>query len=170
MKRLLLLTLAGTLLLLLAPTPTGARRIRTGPSRVPRSTQTATDTATAVNADTILAPDPDAVRLSGFDKTLRSPSESFFVTNSLPDSSTIIRLTVTFDYFDMQGRQLHSADHTIPCRIPPRATRRLSVPSWDSQHTFYYHRSPAPRRSSATPFTVRSTLRSAITITRQHEF
>lgn len=139
-----------------------ARRVITGPTKTPKAVPTApAPDSTAEFADTIFTPSREEIRLSGYDKTLRAYKESFFVTNSLPDSSTIIALDLTLDYTDLSGRQLHSADHTVRCHIPPGQTRQLSIPSWDKQRAFYYYRSTTPPRAQATPYKVTSTILSA---------
>lgn len=100
--------------------------------------------------DTI-APDTTKIKVTGYDKPLTSRRESFFVTNLY--SRTIKAVTVTFNYYDLSGRQLHSATNTIECAIPAGETRLLHIPSWDKQLSFYYYLSPRPRRQS-TPFIV----------------
>ena len=97
--------------------------------------------------------DSGAVSCSGFEKTLRSGIESFFVTNHT--DSALSRLHVTLDYTDISGRQLHSRSQPISVDIPAGQTRRVEIKSFDRQATFYYYLSPAPRtRSTATPFKV----------------
>lgn len=157
---------AAILLALLAITYADAKRTRTGPTRVPKTPKTeisATVSDSLVQrTDTIHAPARDAVILSGFDKTVRAYKESFFVTNSLPDSLTITALELTLDYSDMSGRQIHRSEPTVRCYIPPGQTRQITIPAWDRQHTFYYYLSPAPKRVQATPFKVSSTVRAAV--------
>lgn len=101
-------------------------------------------------ADTIASPG-DSLVVAGYDKMLRSTCETFFVVNST--SRHLKSISVTFTYYDMHGRMLHSRTAEIPCDIPGGETRQLSLPSWDTQQLFYYHASPAPRRA-ATPYTV----------------
>lgn len=154
------------LALLAAPAAHGRRVVRTGPRalRPERAAATVADTTAAatVLADTI-APARGELRLSGFDKPLRSRTETFFVTNSLADTTaTVVSLTVRLDYSAMDGRQLHSAERTVRCHIPPGQTRRVEVPSWDRQQTFYYHRNSPPPRAQGTPFKVSSTVVSAV--------
>lgn len=147
--------------------PLGAKRVRTGPTRTPSAAsapKTAETQSIAQQTDTVAAPEAGTVKLSGYDKTLRANRESFFVTNALPDSSTIIALDLTFDYCDMSGRQLHKVTRTVRCDIPFGETRNLSVASWDKQHTFYYYLSPAPARSAGTPFRVTSTVERVVTV------
>lgn len=150
MKRLLPL-----LLIALSAAGLSARRISTGPGRL------AVEADTPVPADT-LRPDSAQLRLSGYDKPNSATRETFFATNCHPDSVRISRLRLTFSYFDMSGRQLHEETRTVDCDIPPGATRRLSVPSWDRNNAFHYFRSPAPVRRQSTPYRVASRIDYAI--------
>lgn len=110
----------------------------------------ATMETTATDCDTI-TPDTTKVIIAGYDKSLTSRRESFFVTNRY--NHTITSISVTFNYYDLSGRHLHSATNTVECAIPAGETRLLHIPSWDKQLSFYYHLSPRPRRQS-TPYTV----------------
>lgn len=96
-----------------------------------------------------------AIRFSGFDKTVASTQESFFISNGLDDSITGMEITIT--YFDMKGRQLHKRDVNIDIDIPPHETMRTDIKSWDTQKSFYFHQSAKPKRQ-ATPFNVKITL------------
>lgn len=157
MRRLLVI-----LALMVAPVGfVSAKKVRTGPTRPP---QLRTETVETIKTDTILAPDTTAVRLSGYDKTLRTTRESFFVTNSLPDSVAIVGLELIFDYTDMSGRQLHNVERKVKCYIPRGQTRRLDVASWDKQQTFYYYLSNPPKRTQATPYRVKSIVKSVLTV------
>lgn len=97
------------------------------------------------------------VRFYGFDKTLTSQKESFFISNGLDKTLTALEVEIT--YFDMKKRQLHQRLVPVECEIPPGETRRVDVKSWDAQKAFYFHQSAAPRRQ-ATPFDVRLRLKS----------
>lgn len=162
MKKLVILTVIA--IMAVALTYAGARRTRTGPARTPIVAPVSSQQRDVSEADTIVAPADSLIRLSGYDKTLRANRESFFVTNGLPDSVTVIELCLTFDYMDLSGRQLHRLTRTVKCDVPSGQTRNLSVPSWDKQHTFYYYMSPAPRRVQATPYMVRSTVERVVVI------
>jgi len=87
-----------------------------------------------------------AIEICGYDKTLYSNWESFFVKNNTQDTITI--LNITFDYFDSHKRQLHSATVSVDCNIPPKQTRQLSIKSWDKQNSFFYYRSIKPNRTA----------------------
>ncbi len=93
----------------------------------------------------------DSVVVAGYDKMLRSTNETFFVINN--SCRHISSISLTFTYYDLQNRMLHSRTSTIECDIPASETRQLSITSWDSQQLFYYYNSPAPRRA-ATPYTI----------------
>lgn len=152
MKRLLPIIL----ILMLGALPLAARRQRTGPARIVPEREAAVELPDTIAVDSL------SVRLSGYDKPNAATTETFFCTNLLPDSLTLSGVVVTFEYLDMAGRQLHQETHTIRCDIPPGATRRLSVPSWDRNHAFHYFRSPAPLRRQSTRYKVRSEPKKAI--------
>ena len=87
------------------------------------------------------------MRISGYEKTLRSRTESFYVEN-LDTLDTLTRITASIDYLDMKQRQLHRRTVSVECNIPPGQRRLLTFPTWDRQFVMYYHLS-APARSSA---------------------
>lgn len=97
-----------------------------------------------------------AVTLSGYEKPLRSSTETMLVT-SLLDSATVAEINVRLDYTDTQGRMLHSREVTLTVDIPPGETRQAAFPSWDRQHTYYYRLNQAPQRAQGTPFDVKAT-------------
>lgn len=103
-------------------------------------------------ADTV-APDSGKVAVNGFEKALRSSTESMFVTNSTGRDISSLYLDIT--YLDMKGRMLHRNAQWIEADIPAGETRMVYVRSFDRQNLFYYHLSPQPKRASrATPFKV----------------
>ena len=93
------------------------------------------------------------ITVSGYEKPLRSNRESAMFTNN--SDRTVCGLMLDISYSDMKGRELHRRNVKLECDIPPRATRQIYWPSWDRQFTFYYHRSPKPRRGLATPYSVK---------------
>lgn len=97
----------------------------------------------------------DKVLFSGYDKTLSSSIESMLITNELPVKIGKVSLRIV--YLDMKGRMLHSRELVLTCDIPSGETRKTDFRSWDSQHTYYYYKGPAPRRS-VTPYKVKVTL------------
>lgn len=108
--------------------------------------------ASVVLYDTIEVSDDMEVRLSGFDKPLRSNKETFFVTNK--SGNLLSGLVIEFNYTDMQGRQLHKRNMDVVCEIPVSETRQITIPSWDRQQSFFYRLSAKPKRASAVPFDV----------------
>ncbi len=100
--------------------------------------------------DTI-APDSQKIIVAGYDKPLTSRKETFFVTNGY--DRAIAALEIELKYYDMSGRQLHSANRWISCDVPQGETRQLNIPSWDKQLSFYFYQSVKPRRQ-ATPYKV----------------
>lgn len=106
--------------------------------------------------------DSTALKFSGYEKTLRSATESFFITNL--SGKDIDRIVVDIVYSDMKGRVLDRRTETIDISLPAAETRRADIRSRDRQHTFYYYRSPAPRHAAqATPYRVKISLLAAMT-------
>jgi len=126
------------------------------PSRTRTSAAVSHRRATEVaTADTILFPAADSVTVAGYEKTLRSTTESMIITNHTASEVTALGLDIT--YLDMKGRMLHRVAQSVtpPSGIPSGESRMVSVPSFDRQGLFYYHLSPRPKRASrATPFKV----------------
>lgn len=91
---------------------------------------------------------------AGYDKEPNSNRESFILINNFTSPLTGFNLRI--DYLDMQGRMLHSRTITEPCYVPQGETRKFDIPSWDTQHTYYYYLGNEPKRV-ATPFQVRFT-------------
>lgn len=98
----------------------------------------------------------EKIRFYGFDKNAGSGIESFFISNS--SDSTLKAIGIDILYFDMKGRQLHRRRLDIKCDVAPGETMRHDIKSWDTQKSFYYHRSAKPRRQS-TPFDVKIELK-----------
>lgn len=109
---------------------------------------------TAVRTDTLELTSDTLVTFSGYDKTLRSRSESVLALNSSAD--TIVSLTIEITYKDMQGRQIHRRRVTSRQVIPPSERRMLTFASWDKQNSYYYFRSEPGRvrYQSVTPYQV----------------
>ena len=106
-----------------------------------------TDSATFVK-DSILYSIPlSAIRFAGYDKTLTSAKESFHIINETPYH--IMGMTIRIVYKDMKDRMLHSRDVAIEKEIPHDETRKIDIPSWDSQKSFYYYLSNEPKRVAA---------------------
>ena len=97
----------------------------------------------------------DSIVLAGYDKKATSAIESLFVTNN--SGADVERMTIRLTYYDMRGRQLHSREATTDTRVPRGETRKIDIPSWDRQKSFYYHKSGTPRKA-ATPFDVTTTI------------
>lgn len=137
-----------------------ARKIRTRHS-IPKSTEKGVaakeaeqPTGISMATDSIAFCDSirPAIRFYGFDKTVNSSVESFFISNEL--KSALSGLEVRITYTDMKGRQLHKRTVRIDTPIPAGETMRTDIKSWDTQKSFYYHKSVRPKRQ-ATPFDVK---------------
>lgn len=129
-------------------------RSRLKPSRPAKSASEAVRDTVACAGDTA------ALVFSGYDKLLRSTKESFFVSNRT--DSPVSRLIFNIEYLDMNRRTLDSRTDSVEIKLPPGGTRRVDIPSWDRQKTFYYYRSPQPKTAQATPYRVRISLVAAL--------
>lgn len=88
---------------------------------------------------------------TGFDKRLNNSKESFFIIN--PSKSDIVGATICLTYHTPDGRMLHRRYATINTLIPAGETRKVYLPSWDTQRSFYYLKSETdPRRGN--PFDI----------------
>lgn len=104
-------------------------------------------------SDTISA---SAIRISGYEKTLKSAKESLLCTNLGAD--TISAIEITIEYLDTQGRQIHKRDVRLnpASPLPPGQTRMLEFKSWDSQRVWHYRLSPpSSPKGQATPYDVK---------------
>lgn len=149
------------IIFLIAAPSIDARRIKTRHS-IPKTQEKASKDNASISSDSIISLTSDsttfvdkilpAIRFYGFDKTVTSNLESFFITNSL--ESAIDGLDVEIIYSDMKGRLLHKRSVHVDCHIPASETKRTDIKSWDFQKSFYFHQSVKPKRQ-ATPFDVR---------------
>lgn len=128
-------------------------RLKAGHKSENHSSKAGYDTV-AFATDSLLFP------FSGYEKTLRSSKESFFVTNR--SDSTVNRISLSITYKDMKGRPLDTRDVDLNVDLPPGETRRVDLRSWDRQNVFYYHLSPVPRSAHATPYRVNIRLKAAM--------
>lgn len=127
-----------------------------------RTTRRNLRTADTTSAETaapslrpLAEPSADVFRISGYDKPLRSRRETFFASNH-DSGGRVSRVALTITYLDVSGRMLHSRSVSVPCDIPQGETRNLSIPSWDTQQSFYFVRSTVPTRAAqATPYDVK---------------
>lgn len=106
-----------------------------------------------LSCDTIANP-TDVIRFCGYEKTLRSSRETIFIEN-LSDS-VINKIKFTINYLDTSDRLIHSRSLWHDVEIPPFQARRIDIPSWDRQKTYYYKRGTMPRKS-ATPYDIKIT-------------
>ncbi len=150
MKRLSLLLLCVVTLLTAAAQTTRRRNLR--PRRIAPTEAHRPDTITADSASFLVF---------GYEKTLRSSAESFFITNHTSD--TVTTLIGQIEYLTTAGRQIHRRPFTSPVDLPPGQTRQITLPAWDKQKVWYYHLSPTPRTGTrATPFTIHLSITSYI--------
>lgn len=130
------------------------RRVSSNKAGKPNRHSAKTEIKLAIPTDTMPIDDGmGSVKIYGYDKTVNSSVETFFVTNETED--TIVAVALTIGYYDINGRQLHSRPEKIFTTIPPGATRKADIRSWDRQNSFRYSGSSKPSRKSATPYTVK---------------
>lgn len=148
MNRLLLILLAALCCGTSLAQRTTRTRLRPSPEAVApdKNRHTTVYDTLAVGTDTCL------LAFSGYEKTLSSNKETFFVTNRT--DSFIDRLEIEIIYLDMKRRTLDTRRVDLDTSLPAGATRRFDIRSWDPQKVFYYHLSPVPRASQATPYRV----------------
>lgn len=143
-----------TALLLLIPAQASARRIRTGAPQAEKLTSKEAVVPGSVMHSCSPA-DTRSPLLTGYDKRAGSDTESFFITNRA--DSTLTSFTVELTYLATDSTQLHRRTITRRCDIAPGETMRHDIRSWDRQHSFYYHKSMAPRgKYRATPYLLRA--------------
>ena len=92
------------------------------------------------------------VVFSGFDKNQGNSKESFFIINNTDRELTGLSLYI--EYLTLDGRQLHKRFFKLSCNIPPGETRKADIPTWDTQRSFYYHKS-TPLKRRGNPFEVK---------------
>lgn len=157
----LLATMAIASIAILCVTYAEARKIRTK-NAAPKISQKDIETDHSNAMDSIISIYSDsisfvteikpAVRFYGFDKTITSNNESFFISNGLDRPIRTMEVNIT--YTDMKGRQLHRRNVQIESYLEPGETKRYDIKSWDTQKSFYFHQSVKPKRQ-ATPFSVK---------------
>lgn len=126
-----------------------ARKQRT--TRTGINGRSATAEAVVEPVDSFAIPDSADVLLYGYDKPLRSRTETVFIANNTEHD--IKAVSITTQYLDSKGRQFHQSHRRIAVDIPAGETRKVDYPSWDKQQSFYYVGSKRPR-SSASPYSV----------------
>ncbi len=89
---------------------------------------------------------------TGYDKPLTSARETWIVQNNTDAAIRSMRVEIT--YLTPEGKLLHKREADVKSAVPAGETRMVEVKSFDSQKSFYYYKSQAPRRS-ATPYMVK---------------
>lgn len=92
------------------------------------------------------------IRFLGYDKRQSANYETFLIRNEWNDTVTALEIQIT--YTDLSGSELHTRSESIKTELPPGTTRKADIKSWDTQKSFYYHKSRRPR-TSATPYKVK---------------
>ncbi len=92
------------------------------------------------------------VAFSGYDKKNGADKESFFVVNK--SDRTLTGLTLFITYLTVDSVQLHKRRVSVDCEVPPGGRYKVDIRSWDTQKSFHYYLSDAPRRKRSTPYIV----------------
>jgi hypothetical protein len=114
-----------------APTPSKSTRSQStyASSTTPTSTTTAASTPTAISS---------------------AVTTKATATASRPSSTAAKSATATTN---SNARATKNATNNAKFIIPPHSTRRLDIPSWDKQKSYYYIKGKQPR-TSATPYSI----------------
>lgn len=86
------------------------------------------------------------LRISGYEKPLRSTHETMLVANRHQERR-LMGLELQILYYDMRGLMLHSRREIVPCDILAGESQMVKMKSWDVHRVFYYHIN-RPRRIS----------------------
>lgn len=88
----------------------------------------------------------------GYDKKTSSAKESFFVENGSETPLSSIELEIT--YFTTAGKQIHKRTVELKEAFTPGDSKKVDIPSWDTQKSFHYLKS-TPSKNGSTPYSVR---------------
>lgn len=72
----------------------------------------------------------------GYDKKTSAAKETFFVDNGSDISLSGLDLEIS--YFNSAGKLIHKRKVEINEYFPAKETRKVDIPSWDSQKSFHY--------------------------------
>ena len=98
----------------------------------------------------------ELISIAGYNKTAKDKDETFYVTNN--SDFRLSKLVLQFSYYTEKGEMLTEKEYEVVCDIPSKATRQLSVKSFDIHHNHYYYKSRRPTRD-AIPYRVKYTLK-----------
>lgn len=123
----------------------------TGEDYIPGKKIDLSENNSLVEPDSISGKYIGQLRFSGYEKEINSKKESFLISNNSHD--LIHGLKVRIVYLDMNGRMFHSRETSNKCNLPQGETRKIDIPSWDNQNTYFYYLGNEPKKV-ATPFKV----------------
>lgn len=87
-----------------------------------------------------------------YDKKTSASKETFFVDNGSDVSLTMIEIEIS--YVNEAGKVIHRRVVELSEEFPAKETRRVDIPTWDTQKSFHYVNS-VPSKKGSTPYTVR---------------
>lgn len=85
---------------------------------------------------------------TGYDKTQRSARESLYITNRT--DRHITRITFEIAYYNSKGIEMHRRTVSVPVDLPAGTSRKVDFPSWDPQHSYYFHKSKPAKKPGNT--------------------
>ena len=88
----------------------------------------------------------------GYDKKTSAAKETFFVDNGSDISLSGLDLEIS--YFNSAGKLIHKRKVEINEYFPAKETRKVDIPSWDTQKSYHYVNS-VPGGKGSVPYTVR---------------
>lgn len=88
----------------------------------------------------------------GYDKKTSAAKETFFVDNSSDTSLSALELEIS--YYNSTGKLIHKRKVEIKENLPAKETRKVDIPSWDTQKSYHYEKS-VPSTKGSTPYTVK---------------
>ena len=87
-----------------------------------------------------------------YDKKTNAPKETFFIDNG--SDIDLDGLNLEISYFNSAGKLIHRRNAEISTPLPAKETRKVDIPSWDTQKSYHYINS-VPSRKGSSPYTVR---------------
>ena len=94
----------------------------------------------------------DHLAFMAYDKKGSASKETFFVDNGSNENLSAIEIEIS--YYNSAGKQSHRRTVEINQDFPAKETRKVDIPSWDTQKSYHYINS-LPSQKGSTPYTVK---------------